>query len=208
MSTTTEYSVEKELTEAVDAIVNDKQFTELSLLPMAKVKACFRIRMGEDGETVPSKGPAAVLRKVSPVDKVFMRDPSAYILVVDYHAWKNIGAKQTSMLHEALQAANVENKDGELKIGAPHKPDITAYSKNIRHFGAWNNMLLDLRETLRTSKPRLPFMAADVPPAQDAPVEAAEEPAGETELPPPLPARGKRHAKSVQKKDEEPEPVE
>src|SRR4051812_14682303 len=127
MATTIEYSVEKELTELVDEVLHKPEHSEfgpirdvdLTILP------CFVIRTDEDGQTKAGKGDPVKLKKISDLDRLFMKDKPHYIVVVDYGVWENAPDEQRmAMLHACLMQISVEHTDGgKIKLGS-RKPDV------------------------------------------------------------------------------------
>ena len=152
-----EYDLNKDLSTALAEMQANVEFTEFNELRENEiiVLACVRIRMDDDGETQPCKGDVVMLKKVTPLEKLFITKKPHYFMVVDHHAWTNAHeTARAAMLHRGLMRIAVEKGETGIKLGM-RKPDIAEFTATVRRFGAFSDVLCDLRDAFRSSAHRL-----------------------------------------------------
>jgi Putative phage metallopeptidase len=152
-----EYSEDVDLTAAVNKMVADSLITEFKPLRDLHIviKPCLRVRLDKDGQTQPCKGIPVKLKRVSPIERLFIRDRAHFILVVDYHAWETGNEKSRgALIHHALMQIAAEKSEDGIKIST-RKPDIVEFTATVERFGAFSDVLLNLREAFRRSPSRL-----------------------------------------------------
>jgi hypothetical protein len=152
----TEYIQDKEIANAVTDMLGDTEFTEFAPLRDSEVKieSCVCVRTNQEGEDQPPKADPVSLKKVSPVEKVFV--DLDYILVVDNSAWKtaNTDQAQSAIIHRGLMKIQVEQSEKGLKL-ATRKPDIVEFSETVVRFGTYNQPLKTLKEAFTLAAKRL-----------------------------------------------------
>lgn len=144
----TEYAEDKGLSEAVTGLLADQSLHPLALLRdhEVKIECCLCIRTNKEGDIVAGKGDPVKVKKVSPVEQVFL--DCDYILVVDNHAWttSNSEVKSQAMLFDALMRIDVQPADEGGCKKKTRKPTVSAFRETIAYFGAYTDDLIDLRD--------------------------------------------------------------
>ncbi len=182
-----EYSAEKELTQFVDDLINDPRYSELAGLRENKIRvlACFSIRTGDDGETQPCKGEPISLKKVSDVERIFVKDKAQFILVVDYHAWEQWNEKlRTACIYHHLVSLDVQKGEHGIKIKRVKCP-VQVHTQEAARFGAYSQPLLELVEALKDKSRRADWLieAIDTAESTTEPVEESPEEPADAEQP-------------------------
>lgn len=152
----TEYANDKEVENAVTDMLADDAYNEFDPLRNHEVKinTCIVVRTTKEGEDVPCKGDPVVLKKISPLEKLFI--DADYILVVNNSAWKSASSTivQQAMLHKGLMKINVEAVDGGATLSV-RKPDVVEFSATMNRFGPYTDNLISLRETFVSAGKKL-----------------------------------------------------
>jgi hypothetical protein len=170
----TEYDFDKELSDMLEDMIADTNFSEFNELRdlAIVVLPCVKVRMDKDGETQACKGDPVTVKKVGPVERIFMTKKPHFLVVVDYGAWGEANEKiRQAMLHRGLMRIVAEKTDDGMKIGT-RKPDIVEFTMTVERFGAFNEHLLNLREAFRNSTHRIMPVIGE---AEDLPEEQPEE---------------------------------
>jgi hypothetical protein len=138
MATHIEYSAERELDEALAALlIRIPEF--VAFQDIVKVLACFVIRMDDD-VSVEGKGEPVMLKKVTPEAYVFLRPKANFILVVDHHWWTESSERvRESLMIRALSRIKVDKTETGFKIST--RPwDIVDNFITLRHCGRYNEI--------------------------------------------------------------------
>ncbi len=166
-----EYDMDKELEHDVASMIEDatlSEFEDLRELGII-VLPCMRIRMDKDGETQPCTGEPVSVKRVGPVERLFMSKKPHFILVVDYGTWNAADEQRRKiMLHRGLMRLVVEKTDDGIHLST-RKPEIVEFIRTVERFGAYTEQLLNLREAFRNSANRiLPTVVAEEEVAEEA----------------------------------------
>lgn len=152
----TEYVIDKEVSNAVTDMLANDEYNEFDPLRNheIKIEACLCVRLNAEGEDMPPKPEPVALRKISPVDKLFV--DVDYILIVDNSTWKtaNSDQAQLAIIHRGLMKISVDEIEGKIKLST-RKPDVVEFSATLVRFGAYKDTLLNLREILSPAAKRL-----------------------------------------------------
>jgi len=152
-----EYDLDKELEQETASMIEDEAYSEFENLRELGIVVlpCMRVSMDKDGETKPCKGEAASIKRVGPVERLFMTKKPHFLLVVDYGAWSDADEqKRRVILHRGLMRITAEKNDDGLCLGT-RKPDIVEFTRTVERFGAYTEQLLNLREAFRNSAHRI-----------------------------------------------------
>ena len=152
-----EYDMDKELEHDVASMIEDatlSEFEELRELGIV-VSPCMRVRMNPDGEAQPCTGEPVSVKRVGPVERLFMPKKPHFLLVVDYGAWSAVDEqRRKTILHRGLMRIVVEKTDDGIHLST-RKPDIVEFIRTVERFGAYTEQLLNLREAFRNSINRI-----------------------------------------------------
>ena len=131
----TEYTQDASLERAIQAALDNPEFTEFTGLRKSGIKftSCVRVEQDKAGESVPCKGAVVVTKKVSDLHRLWI--PARYIIVVDHATWTTVDAKaQGFLVHTALcNVAVTMSPDGSFKFGV-NRPNICAHSAAVNRF--------------------------------------------------------------------------
>jgi hypothetical protein len=152
----TEYTIDKEISNAVVDMLGDGLYTEFAPLRdnEVKIETCAMVRVNKDGEDMPAKDDPVTLKKVPQVEKLFV--DVDYILIVDNSAWKTANSEkaQKAIIHRGLMKILVEPNDGGVKL-ATRKPDIVEFTETAMRFGAYTDKLLTFQEATALASKRV-----------------------------------------------------
>jgi len=156
-----EYALNKEMTEAIIAMVNNEAYEEFA--PIREQELRFQIasmvKTNTEGEQLPTSGEPVVVRRVGPADAVFMQ--GHYKIYICQKRWDEANElQQKAMLHRALMRINIEKKEEGIKLSL-RKPDVATFQQTIVRFGAWEENLILLRSNLQTAQKRAKELAAE-----------------------------------------------
>jgi hypothetical protein len=158
----TDYDLDQDLQKILSEVIADTNFTEFNDLRDLGISVlpCVRVRMDKDGETQPCKGDPVTVKKVGPVERLFIPKKPHFIMIVDFGTWSTANIKiQKAMLHRGLMRIAAEKTDEGVKVST-RKPDIVEFTATVARFGAFSDNLLNLREAFRNSTHRImPTMA-------------------------------------------------
>lgn len=146
----TEFVEDQDLNSTVKTILEESSSpalkpiieNDITILPVLKIKT------NKDGEHVANSGPPAKLIKVSGMWSLFVK--AHYIMVVDYYAFHHSG-NRNALIFNALCSADVESVESTLKIGIK-KPDVSVFAATIAEFGAFDDVLLAVRDVMNSVK--------------------------------------------------------
>lgn len=199
-----EYSDEKELDVALEAVIDKNP----DFIPFVdgeiRVAACFVVRMDEHEQTVAPKGEPLKLVKVPPEMQIFMtgKIKPKFILVVDRHWWENSNQEtREGGLGRYLYRIEIQRTDDGLKLKKVQF-DIQESSKALKRYGRFDersNNLVDLLNSVAAphARRRAPEPEPEPPVDPDA-----EEPARVVARPIP-----KKAAKEAKETDDDPAPA-
>lgn len=147
----TEYSVDAEIEEAMVMMLADTAYPHFAPIREheVKIKSCILVRTDNNDEDVPCKGDPTKVKKLSAVEKLFVKDTD-YILIVNYSAWKEASTDQaqSAILHAGLMKIHVEPTDSGLKM-AVRKPDVVLFSATLEQFGpTYSNQVIELKDII------------------------------------------------------------
>ncbi len=150
MSSTTEFTQDNELDAAVKAIIEGSKSPALNPIRNNELKivAVMKVRTNKDGEHEPNPGPPAKLVKVPDMWKLFT--DAHYLIVVDYYCFHHSNARD-AFIFNALCEVEVKAKDGEIKL-ATKKPEIQVFAATLQEYGAFDDILLGLREWMNDAR--------------------------------------------------------
>lgn len=144
-----EYTQDAGLTAQVQAIIDSGhpalkaiKDQELKIVPVMKV------RTNNEGEHEQNPGPPARIQKVSDLWKLFT--DAHYLLIVDYYFFNHAGCVE-AVLFNALCGVEVKVTDGSIKL-ATKEPEIKLFAATIQKYGAFDEILLGLREWMNEAK--------------------------------------------------------
>lgn len=197
MPTRIEYSQEKELDDALAAVLNDTA-SLANVTDHCKVAGCFCIRQNDQEQEVPGKGEPISLKKVSPVWQVFMRPKADFVVVVDYYFWKNSTPREKrGMMIRTLTRIGIENTNNGIKLSI--RPwDIQDNIASIRESGVYNDQTSRAKEVFDLVRVMRETAQAVVDNMQKAEAKSEPEPKAEAKPEP----KAKAKAKAVD--DDEP----
>lgn len=201
----TEFVEDKDLSAMVEDMIKTNTSPALNAIrdQALKVAPVMKVKTNNDGEHVQNSGPPAKIIKVNDMWKLFT--DAHYILVVDYYFFNHASAIcRDAGIFNALCEIDVQVNEGEVKL-ATKKPDLMVFAATLQVFGAYDDLLLGLREWMNAAKTKAAeSFAAKISTGklEDAPAEEAEPPrvnAGpvpdDKEIPP-APKRGGRKPKT------------
>lgn len=144
----TEYVESKELTNALTDFLGELEYTEFNPIrdTELKIQICLVVRQNAEGEDVPPKGDPVALKKVTPLERVYI--DADYILTVDNYAWNHAKTKQEqdAMLHRGLMQIDIQSTEKGVKLKT-RKPEIREFSATVGRFGAYHERLINFKDT-------------------------------------------------------------
>lgn len=145
-----EFYEDKELNAVVAAIISDPTNHALDAIRKQELKVVplMKSKVNNDGEHEANSGPPAKIIKVNDMWKLFTE--AHYILVVDYYFFNHFNNRDAGIFN-ALCEVDVKAKDGEVTL-ATKKPEIQLFAATIQKYGAFDEVLLELREWMDTAK--------------------------------------------------------
>ena len=157
--TKTEYTTDDGLDRRVKEIIEKSAHPALHQIRQQELKIVpvMKIRTTEEGEHEQNPGPPAKVLKVNDMWKLFT--DAHYILEVDYYFFNNANCVD-AVIFNTLCAIDVKTKDGEIKL-ATKKPDIQVFAATLQVYGAFDDMLLGMREWMNTAKTKAAKSFAD-----------------------------------------------
>jgi len=153
----TDYDLDSALDDEVASMIEDATYSEFDDLRELGIVVlpCMRVRMDKDGETQPCKGEPTTIKRVGPLERLFMTKKPHFLLVMDYGAWSAANEERRRiMLHRGLMRIAVEKTEEGTRLGT-RKPDIVEFTRTVERFGAYTEELLSLREAFRKSAHRI-----------------------------------------------------
>lgn len=197
MPTRIEYSQERELDDALAAVLNDTGVLA-KVTDHCKVAACFCMRQNDQEQEVAGKGEPISLKKVSPVWQVFMKPRADFVVVVDYYFWKNATPKEKrGMMIRTLTRIGIENTNNGTKLSI-RSWDIQDNIASVRESGVYNDQTSRAAEAYERVRPQHEA-------AQEL-VNNMEKAAGKLEVKPEAELKPKVKAKAKAKAVEDDEP--
>lgn len=147
-----EYTQDKDLTALVKEIIDDEANAALAQVRQQelKIEAVLKVRTNTDKEHEPNPGPPAKVQKVNDLWKLFT--DAHYVLVVDYFFFTN--AKNVeAMIFNALCEIDVKSVQGQIKL-ATKKPEIQVFAATLKRYGAFDEILQEMKEWMDGAKTR------------------------------------------------------
>lgn len=144
----TEYVRDQEMQDAVTDMLTKESFAEFNPIREheVKIEVCSCVRTTKEGENAEAKEEPVMLKKIGPLEKVFVN--ADYIIVVDNSAWAEANEIQrNAIIHRGLMKINIEVKEGKIKVGT-RKPNIVEFTETIVRYGTYREPLLNLREAM------------------------------------------------------------
>lgn len=159
MSSTTEFVQDNELDAAVKAIIEGSKNPALNPIRdnELKIVAIMKVRTNKEGEHEPNPGPPAKLVKVPDMWKLFT--DAHYLIVVDYYCFHHSNARDAAIFN-ALCGVEVKAKDGVIKL-ATKQPEIAVFAATVQEYGAFDEILLGLKEWMVNAKTKAAKSFAD-----------------------------------------------
>lgn len=155
----TEYTTDSGLDSLVKEIIEGSKSPALKQLrdQELKITAIMKVRTNKEGEHEPNPGPPAKIQKVNDLWKLFT--DAHYLLVVDYYFFNHANCVN-AVIFNALCEIDVKAKDGEIKL-ATKKPEIQVFAATLQEYGAFDDILLGIREWMNTAKTKAAKSFAD-----------------------------------------------
>jgi len=146
----TEFVIDAGLDELVAKIIADPANSALASIreQELKVTPIMKVRSNADGEHEPNPGPPAKIQKVNDMWRLFT--DAHYLLVVDYYFFNHANCVD-AVIFDALCAVEVTAKEGAVKL-AVKKPDINVFAATLQKFGAFDDLLLGMRDWMNEAK--------------------------------------------------------
>ena len=146
-----EYTIEANVQDAVDAVLQNPTFREFDALDGLRVVAVQKSKTNKDGDFVQSQKEPISIKKIPDVFQPLIKEADI-LMVVDYYCWEHVleGPKRDAAIHRALMSLDVESVDGALKIGT-RKPDIQEFMTTIARFGAYSEPLCIVKQSFKDS---------------------------------------------------------
>lgn len=153
----TEYVTDDELTGLVSTMLANENLTDLQPLRENEIviMCCMKVRMDEEGETESTKGNPVKLKKLSDVERLFIKGKAHYTLVMDYHFWKNSDDKQRwAKLFDVLYGIKPEKTEAGLKLKKRERDIPVDHAKTLALFGPFDDGTLAVRDAFKDIKGR------------------------------------------------------
>lgn len=180
MSSTTSFTLDKDLDKVVKAIIDGSKHPALNPIreQELKITPVLKIRTNKDGEHEQNPGAPAKIIKVNDMWKLFT--DAHYILVMDYYCFNHASeTARDAIIFNALCEVEVKAKEGEIKL-ATKKPDLQIFTATIQEYGAYDDILIGLKQWMNDAQTKAAkSFAAKVASGklqETAPTEPPEEP--------------------------------
>ena len=147
-----EYEVNVEFNKVVAAVLSNPRYAEFNEIRDQDVHVLAVVATRTNsatGEHEPAKV-HVTCRKLTPVVKLLA--DGDYLVTIDYYFWTHSDeTKVNAALFDALSCISVErSKKGDIKLKT-RKPDYVGFCATLKHFGAWDEPQLNMREALKVS---------------------------------------------------------
>jgi hypothetical protein len=147
----TEYENHAGFAKEIKNIVDNPKYPELESIREQElvILSLLVIRTSTKGEPIEGKRPV-VCRKLPPEIKTLTG--GHYLILGDHYFWTHQDEiKKEAALFSALMTIDISiNKYGSLVLKR-RNPDIVEHTATLRHFGAYQPHLIDLRDALKSA---------------------------------------------------------